>query len=246
MMNRRHILAGLAAAPAGLAAPGLIRRAHAQSVLDVASVYSLSGTFANVGSSLNDGSKWAFEQYGTAAGHKLNYLLLDDRGDAAEAVRKVQDAMTQRNVRHVIGCTNSAIGLALQKEVYNRKGIYVNEAGADESTGKDCNKSSFRWPVACYSAVNATVRPLIEQFPKPNAGTPSPANTCSATVCCRTARTCSRKRASSTSATATTRCRTANIPATSPTPWRRTLMCWRSATSATRPSMWCVKRSATA
>ncbi|MGY2049688.1 ABC transporter substrate-binding protein [Methylobacterium sp. JK268] len=166
MMNRRQILAGLASAPVSLAAPGIIRRANAQSVLDVASVYSLSGTFANVGSSLNDGSKWAFEQYGTAAGNRLNYLLLDDRGDAAEAVRKVQDAMTQRNVRHVIGCTNSAIGLALQKEVYNRKGIYVNEAGADESTGKDCNKSSFRWPVACYSAVNATVRPLIEQFPK--------------------------------------------------------------------------------
>ncbi len=166
MMNRRHILAGLAAAPVSLAAPGLIRRANAQSVLDVASVYSLSGTFANVGAALNDGSKWAFEQYGTAGGHKLNYLLLDDRGDAAEAVRKVQDAMTQRSVRHVIGCTNSAIGLAVQREVFNRKGIYVNEAGADEITGKDCNKSSFRWPVASYSAVNATLRPLIEQFPK--------------------------------------------------------------------------------
>ena len=38
-------------------------------------------------------------------------------------------------------------------------------AGADESTGKDCNKSNFRWPVASYSAVNATVRPLIEKFP---------------------------------------------------------------------------------
>jgi branched-chain amino acid transport system substrate-binding protein len=92
-------------------------------------------------------------------------VLLDDRGDAGEAVRKVQEAMTQRGIKHVIGCTNSAIALAVQKEVYARKGIYVNEAGADEVTGKDCNKASFRWPVACYSAVNATVRPLIDKYP---------------------------------------------------------------------------------
>ena len=166
MMDRRRVLTGVAAAPLVLAAPAFIRRANAQSVVDVAGVYSLSGTFANVGSGLNDGSKWAIEQYGSAAGNKLNYVLLDDRGDAGEAVRKVQEVMTQRGIKHVIGCTNSAIALAVQKEVYARKGIYINEAGADEITGKDCNKSSFRWPVACYSAVNATVRPLIDKFPK--------------------------------------------------------------------------------
>lgn len=95
MMDRRRVLTGMATAPLALAAPGIIRRANAESVLDVAAVYSLSGTFANVGSGLNDGSKWAIEQYGSAAGHKLNYVLLDDRGDAGEAVRKVQEAMTR-------------------------------------------------------------------------------------------------------------------------------------------------------
>ena len=165
MIERRTFLKGIAAAPVALAAPPIIRQANAQSVLDIIGVYSLSGTFANVGTLLNDGSKWAVEQYGTAAGHKLNYILVDDRGDPGEAVRKVQEAMTQRGVKHVVGCTNSAIGLAVQREVHARGGIYVNEAGADEITGKDCNRSSFRWPVASYSAVNATVRPLIDKFP---------------------------------------------------------------------------------
>ena len=68
MMDRRRVLTGVAAAPLVLAAPAFIRRANAQSVVDVAGVYSLSGTFANVGSGLNDGSKWAIEQYGSAAG----------------------------------------------------------------------------------------------------------------------------------------------------------------------------------
>ena len=166
MIQRRAILKGLAAAPLAVAAPAFLRTASAQSgTLDVAAVYSLSGTFANVGTLLNSGSQWAMEKFGEVLGRKINYILLDDRGDAGEAVRKVQEAMGQRGIKHVIGCTNSAIGLAVQKEVFSRGGIYVQESGADESTGKDCNKSNFRWPVASYSAVNATMRPLIERFP---------------------------------------------------------------------------------
>jgi branched-chain amino acid transport system substrate-binding protein len=166
MIQRRAILKGLATAPLAVAAPAFLRTASAQSgTLDVAAVYSLSGTFANVGTLLNSGSQWAMEKFGEVLGRKINYILLDDRGDAGEAVRKVQEAMGQRGIKHIIGCTNSAIGLAVQKEVYSRGGVYVQESGADESTGKDCNKSNFRWPVASYSAVNATMRPLIERFP---------------------------------------------------------------------------------
>jgi branched-chain amino acid transport system substrate-binding protein len=166
-MKRRTFIQGMAATPFALAAPKAITTASADAApLDIAAVYSLSGTFANVGALMNDGSKWAFEHYGDVLGRKLNYVLVDDRGDAGEAVRRVQELMTQNNVKHVIGCTNSAIGLAVQKEVFARGGVYINQAGADEVTGKDCNRASFRWPVASYSAVNATVRPLIEQFPK--------------------------------------------------------------------------------
>jgi branched-chain amino acid transport system substrate-binding protein len=165
-IERRTILKSIAAAPVAFAAPAFLRSVSAQAgPLEVAAVYSLSGTFANVGTLLNSGSQWAMESFGEVLGRKINYTLLDDRGDAGEAVRKVQEAMG-RGVKHIIGCTNSAIALAVQKEVYSRGGIYVQEAGADESTGKDCNKSNFRWPVASYSAVNATVRPLIEKFPE--------------------------------------------------------------------------------
>ena len=165
-IERRTLLKALAAAPTALAMPAYLRDASAQEgTLDVAAVYSLSGTFANVGALLNNGSQWAAEKYGSVLGKKINYILLDDRGDPGEAVRKVQEVMTQRGVKHVVGCTNSAIALVVQKEVFARGGVYVQMAGADESTGKDCNKSNFRWPVASYSAVNATVRPLIEKFP---------------------------------------------------------------------------------
>jgi len=68
-------------------------------------------------------------------------------------------------------------------------------------TGKDCNKSGFRCLFACYSAVNATVRPLIGISEGQALVHHHRPVLCSATACCRTARTSSRKRASSTSAT---------------------------------------------
>ena len=67
MMRRRTLLgagtAGLLAAPAIAPAQG--------APLEVVGVYSLSGTFANVGDLLNKGTQWAFEHYGTGAGRRI-------------------------------------------------------------------------------------------------------------------------------------------------------------------------------
>lgn len=159
MMQRRTLLG----AGAGLlAAPSLARAQGGQ--LQVAGVYSLSGTFANVGDLLNKGSQWAFEHYGTGAGQRINYTLLDDQGDPGRAVRRVQETMGQ-GVKHIVGCTTSAIALAVAKEVHARGGVYIHMAGADEATGSECNRASFRWPGASYTAINATVRPFIERNP---------------------------------------------------------------------------------
>ena len=159
MMRRRTLFA----VGAGLlAAPSLVRAQGA--ALPVAGVYSLSGTFANVGDLLNKGTQWAFEHYGSAAGQRINYTLLDDQGDPGRAVRRVQEAMGQ-GVKHIVGCTLSSIALPVAKEVHARGGVYIHMAGADEATGSECNRSSFRWPGASYTAINATARPFIQRNP---------------------------------------------------------------------------------
>lgn len=156
----------LGAGTALFAAPSVLRHAPAQPArLEVAGVYSLSGTFANVGDLLNKGNTWAFEHYGTAAGRPINYTLLDDQGDPGRAVRRVQEVMAA-GTRHIVGCTNSAIALAVAREVHRGGGIYIHMAGADEATGSECNRASFRWPGASYTAVNATMRPFIERNPQ--------------------------------------------------------------------------------
>lgn len=162
-LNRRTMLG---AGTALLAAPAVLRHPLAQPErLEVAGVYSLSGTFANVGDLLNKGNTWAFEHYGTAAARPINYTLLDDQGDPGRAVRRVQEAMAA-GTRHVVGCTNSAIALAVAREVHRGGGIYIHMAGADEATGSECNRASFRWPGASFTAVNATLRPFLERNPQ--------------------------------------------------------------------------------
>jgi branched-chain amino acid transport system substrate-binding protein len=160
-MRRRTILgAGL-----GLAVQPATAWSQDAAPLEVVGVYSLSGTFANVGDLLNKGTQMAFDHYGSAAGRRIKYTLLDDQGDPGRAVRLVQEAMG-RGIKHIVGCTNSAIGLAVQKEVNTLGGIYIEMAGADESTGINCNRANFRWPGASFTAVNATLRPFIERNPK--------------------------------------------------------------------------------
>jgi branched-chain amino acid transport system substrate-binding protein len=163
MITRRKVLYGGAAA---LAAPAIVRHAFAQGEsLPIGVISSLSGVFANVGEGVEVGTRLAFENFKEAAGRPIDYVLLDDHGDPGRSVRLVQDAFNERGIRHFVGTTNSSIALAVAKEVHALGGINVNLAGADEMTGTECNRSSFRWPVATYSAANATVRPFMERNP---------------------------------------------------------------------------------
>lgn len=163
-ITRRKLLAGVAAAAA---MPAIIGRASAQGdQIDLGVITSLSGVFANVGEQVEVGNKLAYEHFKEALGLPLNYTLLDDHGDAGRSVRLVQEAVQQQKIKHFVGTTNSAIALAVAKEVNNLGGVNVNLAGADEMTGVDCNRASFRWPAATYSAANATVRPFMAKHPE--------------------------------------------------------------------------------
>ena len=163
MFSRRQVLK---VGAAGVMSPALLRHAWAQEVIEVGSLVSLSGTFASIGEQVDIGSRVAFEHYKTAAGRPLRYVQLDDQGDPGRAVRLTQDAIRDRGIRYFMNCTNSAIALAVAKEVARGGGIYINQAGADEMTGSQCNKNTFRWPVATYRAINTTVRPFMKANPK--------------------------------------------------------------------------------
>ncbi len=126
----------------------------------------MSGPFAANGKFADLGMKLALEQYGTALKRPLAYTVLDTEGKPATAVRKVQESFQQDGIRFFAGGILSSESLAMGKQLEKAGGVFITTAGADEITGKDCNKATFRWSVPTFGAIEQTVRPLIEAMPK--------------------------------------------------------------------------------
>jgi branched-chain amino acid transport system substrate-binding protein len=165
-MQRRNLLqlAALAAAPTSLFAT---RSASAQlaETIRFACPVPMSGAFAANGKFADLGMKLAIEQYGSVLKRPLAYTVLDTEGKPATAVRKVQEASQQQAVRFFAGGILSSESLAMGKEAENAGGVFITTAGADEITGKDCNRATFRWSVPTFGAIEQTVRPLISSLP---------------------------------------------------------------------------------
>lgn len=165
-LNRRDLLklAALAALPGSVS----LRDAYAQGAqtIQFGCPVPMSGPFAANGKYADLGMKLAIEQYGKVLGMPLAYTTLDTEGKPATAVRKVQELAQQKGARYFAGGILSSEALAMGKEVQKAGGIFITTAGADEITGSDCNRSTFRWSVPTYGAIEQTVRPLIETLPK--------------------------------------------------------------------------------
>ena len=164
-MKRRAFLNTIAGSAMSLAVPTMRVSAATKEQVALAGTVSLSGVFANVGTLVSQGSVLGVDVFNRDLPVQLTYSTLDDRSDPGEAVRGVEAAL-QRNVRYFVDTTNSASALAVARTVNKTGGVYVNQAGADSMTGVDCNRASFRWPVASYGAIEQSVRPLTTMFPK--------------------------------------------------------------------------------
>ncbi|SOZ64709.1 Branched-chain amino acid ABC transporter, periplasmic amino acid- binding protein [Cupriavidus taiwanensis] len=165
-MNRRDLLklAALSAVPTSLIHG---RSALAASeALEFGCPVPMSGAFAANGKFADLGMRLAIDQYGQVLGRPLRYSVLDTEGKPATAVRKVQELAQQKAARYFAGGILSSESLAMGKEAEKFGGVFVTTAGADEITGKDCNRATFRWSVPTFGAIERTVRPLIESMPK--------------------------------------------------------------------------------
>jgi len=167
-LNRRNLLklASLSAIPGALwTARAALAQAANETIMFGCPV-PMSGAFAANGKYADLGMKLAIEQYGKVIDRPLAYTLLDTEGKPATAVRKMQETAQQKNARFFAGGILSSESLAMGKEAEKFGGVFITTAGADEITGKDCNKATFRWSVPTFGAIEQTVRPLIDTLPK--------------------------------------------------------------------------------
>ena len=138
-MHRRRFLQLSSIASASLAAPSILRVAHAaDDDITVAAPLPMSGAFAANGKYGSMGTAMAVADAGSVLGKKLSYLEIDTEGRPATAVRKVQEAMEQKKAQLFAGGVLSSSALAMAEEINKRHGIFFTTAGADEITGSKC------------------------------------------------------------------------------------------------------------
>ncbi|UHL63626.1 ABC transporter substrate-binding protein [Paralcaligenes sp. KSB-10] len=127
---------------------------------------SMSGPFAANGKYAALGMQLIIEETGKALNRPLQYKILDSQGKPAVGIRQVQDLFQQSNAHFFAGGVLSSVGLAMGKAIDKLGGVFVTTVGADEVTGVDCNRATFRWSVPTYGAIQETVGPLIKMMPK--------------------------------------------------------------------------------
>lgn len=125
----------------------------------------MSGPFAANGKFAEMGIRLFVEETKTLLDRPLAFNVIDTQGKPATAIRQVQDLFEQKHARFFVGGILSSEALAMGKSLDKLGGVFVTTAGADEITGTDCNRATFRWSVPTYGAVRETVAPLIKLHP---------------------------------------------------------------------------------
>lgn len=163
--SRRSVMKAAAGAAAVMAAPAIISSARAEQRATLCSLYALSGTFAAAGKPSVIGAQIATKVLAKQYGLDIDYVSIDSQGNPGNAVAKVLAEIQQNKRQLFFGAVLSSVALAVSAEINKAHGVFTTAVGADEVTGSDCNRATFRWSVPTYGAIQETVRPLIEKYP---------------------------------------------------------------------------------
>lgn len=162
---RKALIAGVGVGGLGGGTMRAALAAQQQNAVDLFMVSAFSGPFAANGKFGEMGGRLAVKALQQSLGRPINYTTIDTQGNVGVAVRKVQDAMSQNHARLFLGGALSSGAMAMGKEINRSGGVYITYAGADELTGADCNKATYRWSVPTYGAIQETVGPVADLYP---------------------------------------------------------------------------------
>ena len=165
LSRRSFVKTAIGGAALAATGPAILRPAFAADVTKIRSLYALSGTFAEAGKTAELGARIAARQFAKEDGIKVDYKAVDSEGNPGRAVAKILTEIQQNQVKYFVGGVLSSSALAMSEQVHKANGVFITAAGADEITGQNCNRSTFRWSVPTYGASRETVLPLIEKYP---------------------------------------------------------------------------------
>ncbi len=138
----------------------------AADTVPIALVAPMSGPYAAVGEVDVNGAKLAVEEKPTVLGKKVEFVVIDDGNQPAVGARKVKEAIESKGIMYFQGCVSSSVSLAIMQVANEKKALFLTSVGADEITGKGCNRYTFRWSVPTHGAIMESLIPVIKKFPE--------------------------------------------------------------------------------
>jgi branched-chain amino acid transport system substrate-binding protein len=152
-----------AAAALALATP-LAALAQAQGKLKVGLMLPYTGTFAALGTAIENGFRLHLaEQGGKLAGREVEFFKVDDESDPSKATDNVNKLIKRDQVDVIVGTVHSGVAMAMAKAAKESGTLLiVPNAGADAVTGPMCAPNIFRssfsnWQ-SSYAAGNVVAR----------------------------------------------------------------------------------------
>ncbi len=141
---RRSILLAAATAALSMALPSAM--AQAPKKLKVGLMLPATGTFAVLGTAVENGFKlYVSEQGGKLGGREVEFVKVDDESDPSKAVDNVNKLIKRDNVDVLVGSVHSGVAMAMAKSAKDSGTLLiVPNAGADAVTGAMCAVNIFR------------------------------------------------------------------------------------------------------
>jgi branched-chain amino acid transport system substrate-binding protein len=144
MMSKSRRAALVAAASLAFAALPL--HAQTQGKLKVGLMLPYTGTFAALGTAIENGFRlYISEQGGKLGGREIEYFKVDDESDPSKATDNMNRLIKRDQVDLVVGTVHSGVQMAMAKVAKDNKVLMISpNAGAVDVTGPMCGPNILR------------------------------------------------------------------------------------------------------
>ncbi len=135
---------GVIAAAVTLAMP--VAMAQAPAKLKVGFMLPATGTFAALGTAIENGFKlYLAEQGGKLGGREVEFFKVDDESDPSKAIDNVNKLIKRDNVDVLVGSVHSGVAMAMARVAKSSGTLMINpNGGADAITGAMCAVNIYR------------------------------------------------------------------------------------------------------
>ena len=117
-----------------------------QAPLKVGLMLPATGTFASLGTMIENGFKLYVQEHGgKLAGREIQYFKVDDESDPSKATDNVNKLIKRDNVDVLVGTVHSGVALAMAKAARDSNTLLIiPNAGAGDITGPMCSPNIVR------------------------------------------------------------------------------------------------------